>query len=258
MQLQIREARKEDIPQLLSLYNEFTNTFVGSALRGEQDFRRELRRKDNVNLVALDKQKRIAGYVGAHFEKRFNRGEFAEVIVNPTYDFKQVAKPLVEKVHSIFVKKKVISIIAGSIRNPVYEKLFPELGFFETESNGVFMYVILDVQKFLNELQPAFANRLKRLKELNLLMQIDCEGNSIFLHKIGEKVDPLVFTNQSVDFKLTLNREILTKLVFGIKDAVESSKTGQTRIETTLTSKKTTQLLKALFPRKQFLIMDHW
>jgi N-acetylglutamate synthase-like GNAT family acetyltransferase len=258
MQLQIREAKKEDIPQLLNLYNEFTKTTVGSALRNQQDFRQGLRRKDNTNLVALDKQKRIAGYVLANFEKRFNRGEFAEIIVNPKYDFEQVAKPLVERVHSIFVKKRVISIIAGSIRNPVYEKLFPELGFFETESNGVFMYVILDVQKFLNELQPAFANRLKQLKELNLLIQIDCEGSSIFLHKTGEKVGSLVFTNQTVDFKLTLNREVLTKLVFGIEDAVESTKTGQTRVETALTPKATVQLLKALFPRKQFLIMDHW
>ena len=258
MQLEIREAKKEDIPQLLSLYEEFTKTFVGSALRNPQDFQRGLRRKDNINLVALDKQKRIVGYVRAHFEKRFNRGEFAEIIVNPMCDSEQVAKPLVEKVHSILVKKKVISIIAGSIRNPVYEKLFPELGFFETESNGVFMYVILDVQKFLNELQPTFASRLKQLKELNLLIQIDCEGNSIFLHKTGEKVEPLVFTNQTVDFKLTLSREVLTKLVFGIEDIVESVKTGQTRAETTLTPKATTQLLKALFPRKQFLIMDYW
>jgi N-acetylglutamate synthase-like GNAT family acetyltransferase len=258
MQLQVREAKKEDIPQLLNLYNEFTNTFVGSALRNLQDFRRGLRRKDNINLVALEKQKRIVGYVRAHFEKRFNRGEFAEIIVNPMCDFEQVAKPLVEKVHSIFVKKKVISINAGSIRNPVYEKLFPELGFFETESNGVFMYAILDVQKFLNELQPAFASRLKQLKESDLLIQIDCEGNSIFLNKTGEKVEPLVFTNQTIDFKLILSREVLTKLVFGIEDAVESIKTGQTRAETTLTPKATTQLMKTLFPRKQFLIMDYW
>jgi hypothetical protein len=258
MRLQIREAKKEDVSQILSLYKEFTSTFVGAALRNQQDFRRGLRRKDNINLVALDKQKHIAGYVRASFEKRFNRGEFSEIIVNPAYDFEQVAKPLVEKIHSIFVKKKVISIIAGSIRNPEYEKLFPELGFFETESNGVFMYVILDVQKFLNELQPVFVNRLKQLKALNLLLQIDCEGSSIFLYKTGEKVDSLVFTNQTVDFKLTLNREVLTKLVFGIADAVESTKTGQTRVETTLTPKATVQLLKALFPRKQFLIMDHW
>lgn len=258
MQLQIRDAKKEDIPQLLSLYNEFTKTVVGSALRNQQDFRRGLRRKDNTDLVALDKQNHIVGYVRAHLEKRFNRGEFAEIIVNPKYDFEEVAKPLVERVHSIFVKKKAISIMAGSVRNPAYEKLFPELGFFETESNGVFMYVILDVQKFLNEMQPAFASRLRQLKEPNLLMQLDCEGNSIFLQKTGGKVEPLVFTNQTVDFKLTLTREVLTKLVFGTEDVVESAKTGRTRVETTLSPKEATHLLKALFPRKRFLIMDYW
>lgn len=148
--------------------------------------------------------------------------------------------------------------MAGSVRNPAYEKLFPELGFFETESNGVFMYVILDVQKFLNEMQPAFASRLRQLKEPNLLMQLDCEGNSIFLQKTGGKVEPLVFTNQTVDFKLTLTREVLTKLVFGTEDVVESAKTGRTRVETTLSPKEATHLLKALFPRKRFLIMDYW
>jgi hypothetical protein len=258
MQLQMREAMKEDIPQLLSLYNEFTKTFVGAASRTPQDFRRGLRKKDNINLVALDKQNHIVGYVRAHLEKRLNRGEFAEIIVEPNSDFEQVAKPLVEKVHNIFVKRKVTSIMAGSIRNPAYEKIFPALGFFESESMGVFMYVILDMQKFLNEMQPTFANRLKQVEGRRILVQVECEGSSIFLKKTSENVEPLVFTNEPVDFKVTLSRDLLTKLVFGIADIVESLKTGQLQIATTLSQQKANRLLKTLFPKKQFLIMDHW
>jgi N-acetylglutamate synthase-like GNAT family acetyltransferase len=258
MQLQLREAKKEDIPQLLSLYNEFTEAFVGAALRNPKNFRRGLRKKDNINLVALDKPNRIIGYARAHLEKRFSRGEFDEIIVSPEYDFEQTAKTLVERVLSIFAKKKVASISAGSIRNPAYEKIFPELGFFESESMGVFMYAILDLQKFFNEIQPIFSNRLRRLKEKSALIQIECEENSLFLQKIGENVQPLVFTNQPISFKVVLTREILTKLVFGIADPIESLKAGQIKVDTNLNQQETHRLLKTLFPRKQFLIMDHW
>jgi len=258
MELQLRKAKGEDIPQLLSLYNEFSRTFVCAASRNRQDFRRELRKKDNVNLVALDKQNCIAGYVRAHLEKRFNRGEFEEIIVLPKYDFEQVAKLLVEKVNDILVKKKVISIVAGSMRNPAYERIFSKLGFLESESNSVFMYVILDAQKFLNELQPALAARLSSLKEKNILVQIECEGSSIFLIETSEGIQPFIFTNQPVDFKVVLSREILTKLVFGIADALELAKTGQLKIEPNLSEQKANRILKTLFPKRQFLIMDYW
>jgi N-acetylglutamate synthase-like GNAT family acetyltransferase len=258
MTFQLCEAKKEDTPQLLNLYNHFTKTFVGSASRTLEDFRRFLRRKNNINWVAIDNQKRIVGYARAHFEKRLNRGEFAEIVVHPDYGFEQVAKPLAERIHNIFVGKKVLSITAGSVRNPEFEKIFPALGFFESESMGVFMYVILDVQKFLNEMQPTFANRLKQVEGRRILVQVECEGSSIFLQKTSENVEPLVFTSEPVDFKVTLSRDLLTKLVFGIADVVESLKAGQLQVATTLSQQKANRLLKTLFPKKQFLIMDYW
>ena len=258
MTFQLREAKKEDTPQLLNLYNHFTKTFVGSASRTLEDFRRFLRRKDNVNWVAVDNKNRIIGYARGHLEKRINRGEFAEIIVHPRYNFEQVAKPLAEKVYSIFVGKKVLSITAGSVRNPGFERIFPALGFFESESMGVFMYVMLDVQKFLNEMQPTFANRLKQVEGRRILVQVDCEGSSIFLKKTSENVEPLVFTNEPVDFKVSLSRDLLTKLVFGITEVAKSIKAGQLQVATTLSPQKANRLLKTLFPKKQFLIMDYW
>jgi len=258
MQFKLREAKREDISQLLNLYNDFTRAFVGAARRNPQDFRRELRKKDHMNLVALDEQNHIVGYVRARLDKRFNRGEFEEIIVFPKYDFEQVAKPMVEKVQNIFVKKKVISIVAGSMRNPTYERIFSKLGFLECESNSVFMYAILDAQKFLNELQPVLTARLSGLKEKNFLVQIECEGSNIFLLETIEGIQPLVFTNQPVDFKVILSREILTKLVFGIADALELAETGQLKIESNLSEQKANRILKTLFPKRQFLIMDYW
>jgi hypothetical protein len=258
MQIQLREAKKEDIPQMFNLYKEFSKEFVGATSRGIEDFRRMLRKKDNINWVALNNQNQVIGYIHARLEKRINRGEFEEIIVDLKHDFQQIAKPLVEKVNDIFLEKKVDVIAAGSLRNPAYENIFPALGFFESESMGVFMYTILDTQRFLNELASVFSNRLKKLEERRILAQIECEGHSIVLQKKDGNVEPLVWTNQPIDFKVTLTRGILTKLVFGIADPVESSKAGELRVETTLSQEKTNRLLRALFPKKQFLIMDHW
>jgi len=243
---------------MLNLYNEFCNEFVGAALRDLKDFRRKLRRKGNINWVALDKD-RVVGYVHARLQKeRFNRGEFEEVIVDPQHDFVQIARPLVEKVNDTFAEKKVNAIVAGSMRNPIYEKIFPALGFFESESTGVFMYAILDTQKFLNELTSVFTNRLKKLDKWNGLTQIECEGHSIFLQKTNGNAKPLVWTNQLVDFKVTLTRDVLTKIALGVADPIESLKNGQLRVETTLSQEKNNRLLRTLFPKKQFLILDGW
>jgi len=258
MQIQLREARKEDIPQMLNVYNEFSKEFVGAASRDTEAFRRMLRKKDNINWVALDNQNRVVGYVHARLEKRLNRGEFGEVVVNPKHDFEKIAKSLVEKVNNKFVEKKVAAIVAGSLRDPAYEKIFPAIGFLESESMGVFMYAILDTQRFLNELASVFANRLKKLEERSVLTQIECEGHSVFLQKANGNVESLVWTNQPIDFKVTLTRDVLTKLVFGVSESVESLKTGELKVETTLSQERTNRLLRTLFPKKQFLTMDFW
>ena len=159
MEITVRHARKEDIEQMLQVYNSFTQQFVGSASRTPRHFRRMLQRKDNINFVALDKQNRIIGYVQARYEKRLNRGEFREIVVDQKQDFEQIAEQLAKKINAFFMEKRVSEIVAGSVQNPAYQKLFPKLGFFETESMGVFMFAILNVRKFLNELSPDFVNR---------------------------------------------------------------------------------------------------
>jgi len=254
----VRPANREDIPQMLQVYSNFTKQFVGSASRNTKPFQRMLRKKENINYVALSIENRIIGYVHARIDKRINRGEFSEIIVDPKHDFEQIAKQLVEKVNTAFMEKKVSSIIAGSNRNPAYEKLFPPLGFFESESNDVFMYAILNVQKFLNELSPVFINRLKQAGNWEGSVQIECEEHSLFLEKKSEDVQQIVWTNQPIDLKITLTRELLTKLIFGIADPVESHRNGQLKVESNQSLEKTYQLFEALFPKRQFLIMDYW
>jgi len=258
MKFTVRQAGAEDASPMLQLYNRFTRQFVGSASRTIKAFRKMLRRKDNVSFVALDSRDQIIGYASAHLDRRFNRGEFREIVVDPEHDVELVAQQLAERVNTAFMERKVSSIRAGSVQNPIYEKVFPKLGFLESESNDVFMYGILNVSKFLNEIAPVFADRLKQLKNWKGLVQMECEGQNLFLEKTSEKVESVVWTNEPVRLKITVSRELLIKLIFGIADPVESYRSGQLRLENSEGSDKANRLLKALFRKTQFLIMDYW
>lgn len=258
MEFKMRRASKKDKEKMLQLYISFTRHFMGSALRTPKSFTSMLRKKDNINYVALDSQDRIVGYVHATLEKRNNTGEFRDIVVDPKYDFEQVASLLVEKVNADFAKKKVAAIVAGSLRNPAYEKIFPKLGFMESETRGVFMYAILDAQRLLNELELVFASRLKGAEGWKGLAQIQCDEHSLFLEKTTESVHTVVWTNRPVDFKIKLSGKILVKLIFGVADPLECRKSGQLEMETIIGKAKANQLLEKLFPRDQFLIMDFW
>ncbi len=258
MDFKVRAASKKDKEKMLQLYSSFTRHFVGSASRTAKSYTRMLQKKNHINYVALDSQNRIVGYAHATLEKRNNTGEFREIIVDTKHDFEQVASLLVEKVNADFARKKVAAIIAGSLRNPSYESIFPKLGFMESESTGVFMYAILDAQKLLNELKPVFAKRLKGAEGWNGLAQLQCDEHSLFLEKTTENVHTVVWTNRPVDIRIKLSEKILVKLIFGVADPLECRENGQLEVETTLRKEKTIKLLKQLFPRSQFLIMDFW
>ena len=258
MDFKVRKASKKDREKMLQLYTSFAKDFVGSASRTMKSYVRMLRKKDNINYVALDSQNRIVGYVHAVFEKRNNTGEFREIVVDPKHDLEQVASLLVEKVNADFAKKKVAAVVAGSLRNPAYEKIFPKLGFMESESMGVFMYTILDAQKLLNELQPVFAIRLKGAEGWNGLVQIQCDEHSLYLERANENVHTVVWTSRPADFKIKLSGKILTKLILGVADPLECRGSGQLETEAAIGSSKANQLVEHLFPRRQFLTMDFW
>ena len=258
IELDVRPAGKDDIKQMLQLYAKFSEQFVGQALRTPKSFVRMLRKKANINYVAVDTEKQIVGYVHAAVDKRNHMGEFREIIVHPERDFEEIANSLVEKVNAVFADRKVSFIVAASIRNPAYEKIFPKLGFFESESMGVFMYAVLDVQKLLNELWPVLANRLKHIGNWRGLAQMECDGHSVFFKKTDETVESVVWTNQPVDLKVKLTAAILAKLIFGVLDPLECHRTGQLTVETARKTDQAEQVLESLFPQKQFLIMDHW
>lgn len=258
MAFTVRVANKLDRAQMLQVYNRFTEQFVGSASRPLKTFTQMLGKKDNINFVALDAKSHVVGYVHANVDKRNHSAEFREIVVDPSCDFIEVANLMVAKVNEVLSKRGVDLIFAGSIRNPAYDEIFPKLGFLESESMGVFMYAVLDVEKLLNELWPVFAARLKHTDGWSGLVQLECDGHSVFFKKAGNAVEPLVWTNQTADFKVKLDAKTLTKVVFGVTDALTCCKTGLMEIETKLAAKQTAKLRNIMFPRRQFLTMDHW
>jgi len=250
--------RTEDIEQVLGLYHRFATQFVGLARRQRRDYNRLIRRNENKNFVALNEQGKIVGYISSRFEKRNREGRINEIVVDPTLDFQLTAKQLVDKAYNALLEEKPAAIFASSLRNPKYSSIFPAMGFFDTESTDVFMYAIIDTPKFLNDIAPIIVNRLKDIKQWNGLLQIECEGHSLFINKDRESTQVVVWTNQTANLKITLNRELLAKLLLNIVDPIEANKTGQLKAKTVQNQTKTDQLLRALFPKSQFLTMDYW
>lgn len=255
---QVREMRSEDVEQVLELYHRFATRYVGLARRRKKDYIRLIRKKEYINHVALDKRGEIVGYISSRFEKRKRDGRIDEIVVDTNHDLQKIAKQLVDKAYTTLIEKKSAIIFAGSIRNPSYENIFPAMGFFGTESQDVFMYTVLDTSKFLKEVAPIFVKRLRETKGWSGLLQIECEGHSLFINKDQKDAQVLIWTNLTVDFKVTLTKGLLTKLLLGNMDPVEASQAGQLAIETTENKTTINHLLRALFPKRNFLIMDYW
>ena len=258
MQFQIRLMQQDDAEQLEKIYQRFILNYVGPVARSLKVFRRIARKKDNLRWVALDGQGKIVGYILSTYMKRKRLGRINEIIVDPNYDFETVACPLVDKVYNIFLEKGAAAVHAGSIRNPHYPQIFTKLGFFDVETDGVFMYAITDVAKFLDEITLIIACRLKKMQDWNGWLQISCEEGSRFFRKDSEDVQSFMWTNYDVDCKISLESDILACILLGVVNAQEAWAEGIIKVKTTLSKDKVNELLVALFQKKQFLALDYW
>lgn len=181
-----------------------------------------------------------------------------EIVVDVEHDFEEIAEELIGKVNDVLAKKGATVVSSYYVQTPTYEKIFTDLGFFETKTNDVLMFSVLDLRIFLTELEPVFLERLESMKRWEGLVQIECEENSIFIRRTRENVETIVWTNQPVDLKISMSRDSLIQLVFGIMDPIKSLRTNQIDVKTTLSQKERDRLLRSIFPERQFLIMDYW
>jgi hypothetical protein len=258
MTVQIRLMQPDDTEQLQKLYERFTLNFVGSAKRQAKQFQSMTRKRDNMRWVALNEQGEIMGYLFAAYAKGRRTGRINELITDPKYDFETVARPLVDKIYGIFLEKGAAQIQAGTIQNPNYSKVFPELGFWDVKTDGVCMYTITDVAQFLNEITPIMVQRLKRLSGWNGLLRMTCENHHRLFKKEGETVQALLSTNYPLDCDVTFNASALTHVLLGVIDVRKAWSEGLITVKTDLSKRKINELLTVLFPKKQFLAFDYW
>ena len=258
MTAQVRQMQPNDTEQLHAVYKQFTLNYVGSASRDLKAFQRMTRKKDNLRWVALDDQGKVVGYIIATYFKGRRTGAINEIIVAPENGFEAVARPLIDKIYDIFLEKGAALIYAAHIRNPYYPRIFSKIDFFEVETYGAFMYTVTDVAKFLNEISPIIANRLKQLSNWNGLLQIAFEENSKFFKKDGETVQTLYTTNNPPDCKIALKANTLANILLGVTGIQEALKNRTVTVETRLGKERARKLLSTLFPRKQFLAFDYW
>lgn len=258
MALQLRPMQPNDAKRLHQLYEKFTLNYVGSAKRQVKQFRGMTRKRDNMRWVALNEKSEIVGYVTAVYAKGRRTGRITEIVADTECDFETIAHSLVNKIHDILLAKGAAQIQAATIKNPDYSKIFPKLGFWRIETDGVFMYAITDVARFLGEITPVIVQRLKRLKDWNGLLRIVCESHHVMLRKEGEDVYLLLSTSHSFDCSVSLSASVLIHLLLGVTDVGEAFAEKLIHVETTLSRRKTIELLDLLFPRRQFLALDYW
>ena len=258
MALQLRPMQSNDAKQLQALYEKLSLNYVGSAKRQPKQFRSMTRKKDNLRWVTLNRKGEIVGYVLAAYAKGRRTGRITEIVVDPEYDFETIARPLVDKVYRVLVEKGAAQIQAGTIQNPDYARIFPKMGFWRIQTDGVFMYAITDVARFLEEITPVIVQRFKKLKEWNGTLRVACENHHLMLEKEGEDVRLLLSTNLPFDCSVSLSASTLIRLLLGVIDVKKAFAENLVRVETTLSRKKTIKLLDALFPRRQFLALDYW
>lgn len=258
MQFQIRQMQLDDSEQLQEIYQRFVLDYVGPVARKLKAFRRMARKKDDLRWLALDEQGKIVGYISSTYVKGRKLGRINEIIIDPNYDFEIVARLLIDKVYNVFLEKGAAVIQAASIRNPYYSQIFPKLGFFDVETDGVFMFAITDIAKFLDEIAPIMIRRLKKVQNWNGWLQISCGEDSRFFRKDNEGAQSFVWTNYDVDCKISLKANILADVLLGVVDAQEAWTEGKIKVKTELHKDKVKKLLVILFPKKQFLALDYW
>ena len=248
-----------DLAQLQQVYHRFCLDHVGPLSKKPLFFKRLSRKKDDFHWVAVDERRRIVGYISSTYKKGRRQGIINEIIVDPRCEFESVARPLLEKVYNAFVAKRAAVVHVESIRNPQYDRVFPELGFFQVETDGVFMCTVNDIERFLNAAMPVLVSRLERIKDWDGWFQIVCEGFSRFFKKEGKDVRQFVWTNHVIDVKVSFKDvNILASLLLGqveIKDALIK---GIVEVEGDFSRNEAVEVLVNLFPKLQFLASNFW
>ncbi|MBX5327164.1 MAG: GNAT family N-acetyltransferase [Candidatus Bathyarchaeia archaeon] len=82
-------------------------------------------------------------------------GGMAGVCTGSDYRRKGLMTNLMQQSLEYIKSKGAAVVYAAHIRNPYYPRIFSKLGFFDVETDGVFMYTVVDPAKFLKTSYPS-------------------------------------------------------------------------------------------------------
>jgi predicted acetyltransferase len=256
--LEIRQMVRKDAEQLHKLCESFVQDYVGPLERNVKFYQRLARKKDGLNLAVINPKGQIVGYIIASYFKGRRMGRINEIVIDPSLDFVFVATLLVERVYNILVEKGAAAIQAPTMLNPKYAQIFLNMGFFKVETQDVFMFATNNVPRFLDEIKPVIANRLRKIQDLNGTLEIKCREHSLFFEKEGEKIHPYDWTNRDMDYRILMDEHTLAEVLLGVTEVENAQNDGKISIETSLSERKVGELLVNLFPKRQFLAFNFW
>jgi predicted N-acetyltransferase YhbS len=257
-QLEIRQMVRKDAEQLHKLCESFVQDYVGPLERNVKFYQRVARKKDELRLVVTNPKGQIVGYIIASYFKGRRMGRINEIVVDPSLDFVSIAGLLVEKVYNTLVHKGAATIQAPTMLNPKYAQIFPNMGFFKVETQDVFMFAINNVPRFLDEIKPIIASRLKKIQNLNGTLEIKCREQSLFFQKEEEKIHQYEWTNRDIDCRILMDEHTLAEVLLGVTEVETARNGGKVLVETSLSERKVGEMLVRLFPKRQFLALNFW
>jgi len=258
VKLEIRQMVREDAKELLELHASFSQQYVGPLERNIDHYHMAVRRKDWLSWVAVNQKGRIVGYITAVYLKKRRYGRIFEIAVDSNLDFSSVAGKLAKKVYDIMVEGNAATIVAPTMVNPDYEKVFSGMGFFKIEMQEVIMVAVNNVPRFLDEIGPVMTVRLKRLGGWNGTLELKCGERSAFYNKDGDSVQRFDWTNKDVDCRILMNQDTLMALLLGVTAYDDAYAEGKIQVEPALSKGKAKEILGTLFPRRQFLAFNFW
>jgi N-acetylglutamate synthase-like GNAT family acetyltransferase len=244
--------------RLFELYQKFAEKHVGCMKRDEGYYNELCSMKGDFQWAIVENRRKLVGYAHGSYDETLKLGVITEIVVDPNHDFIEIARLLAERLQLVYEQRGAAWIYAFSIREPRYTQVFRDRGFSASKGTGKFMFAVTDPSKFLQDIAPIMASRLKHVDNFDGMIQIRCEEHCLSLRKEQGQVERIFLTSFDPDWKIILEKDILIGLLLGVVSIMNSYHRGQVIVETTLNRDKTEKLLESMFPQNQFLTLDQW
>lgn len=231
--LKIKELRTKDSEKVVELYNKFARQYISMVYRTIDDFKYLLRKRPLDLRIGCFIEEKLVGYALGEYHAIFKEGKILEVVIDPGYNFEDIASKLISKLISNLSKRHPCVIFSKCIANYPTGSILEKTKFENVGLNKTIMLAIVDEDKFFQEVVQILRMRIKK-KKIKEGIVLKCEKRKVTLKEGRPKAE----------IEINNIRQLAT-LMFGIEHA-DIIKTAKPNI------------VKILFPSKQFMTIDFW